>query len=634
MSQQVLSYLVYPFSACMPSTSAHAHHDERQGLLADNTYEDSDAISLLSNIADRSRRRNRAARRREQWNKRAAVLGCGLFGRPKGQIQRRTVTSGDGVRSQAAPGQHGRSASVDSAASLTDDESVGRAGSFGAVQESGDEDAGMLGDEDIAELSHSREEEEQGQGQQSTEAPARTEEDSATVRAEEAAAAAQRKEELERQAAEAAQAEQEAAAKQKAEEDALAAEEEAAIAKARRRAERKAVKQGLLQVRAQAHREGRRLTEAEAEAAAGGFDFAEEPEQMPLDVSPVAEADEHEDRYGEAYRHGLDQYGQASDAERYGYYEDAPVQPAQQEVVHHHYYYNDSQQDELRERPEPTAYQAFMPPIPQIAEHTDISEQAVEDEDEEDADIAGLAFSKNRKKRLEKDGSYASRSNGSGSGSRQSGSANHVRRYERNGLDAGPGSNSSTGWRESAMAEGGSSNGGGSGGGVRSYRDQPRRHERTGSRSTGSGAGRALREGPVGKIVTSPTIPEADSSRDMSGSTVVPSEDRADAAAGGFDDYLSPPLSSGASPSAPWGSDWRQDGAAGLPPFSNAEQDRRASFTPPSSSSARAGRRREGPRKGFNGGGGGGAVGLNAPRNPQAGNIFTARDDVDEADGL
>lgn len=607
--QQVFEYVAYPFTACIPSSSSREANDDeqRQSLLRDTTYEDSDAISLLSNIADRSRRRNRASRRRERWNNSAAVLGCGLFGRPKGQIQARQQTTGDTNRVERQTRNHSRSASVDSTTS-TDDESV-RANSFAAAQESGDEDAGMLADEAIANISVSRDEEHEQQQAEEAAAKAKKEEEDAKIAAKEEEEVAKRKAELQRQAEETARIEAEDAAKQKAEEEALAAEEEAAIAKAKRRAERKAIKQGLLEAKAHGQRSARRMTEAEAEAAAGGFDFAGEPQVQ------NEEHAEYNPQYDEQrYHAGHGEYGLAHGPEGYGY--DEYEQQNQTEVVHHHHYYHEPEQEESQQ-----SYTLSQPPITYVSEHNDGSnpDEAV-DEDEEDADIAGIAFSKNRKKLLDRGGSYGSRSNGSGSGSRQSGS--QPGRYERNGVRTG-GSNSSAGRRESHDA--GSSNGGGSSGGKFTYRDRPRRHERTGSRSAGSGSGRALREGPGGKVITSPTIPEADQSNDLSSTTITQSDDRADAAAGGFDDFLSPPSSSN---NTTWTSDWRQD-SNDQQPIHISGGGQKPSLSPNSSTSGKAGRRREMPRKQFSGtqsemGG------LNAPRNPAVGNIFGQRQDDDE----
>lgn len=586
--QQILAVLSFPFTACLPSTSTSNAQGERDSLLSGQHdaggYEDSDAISLLSNIADRSRRRNRASRRRDRWNKSTAALGCGLFGRSKGQIQRRNVTAGDGDRpvhrhnrNASVESLTSESLSVESATSLTDDESVGR---FGAA--SGDEDAGMLEDETIAELSADTIRPDDVIVKQDSSKKEDEEAQRARQAIEDATAAVKHKKELERQAAEAEIAIEEEAARTRAEEARLASEEEAAIAKARRKAERKAAKQGLMPIRSEAQNgQRRRLTEAEAEAAAGGFDFAEEITN---------------DEYDHFVQHHYNDVDQPCEGDYEAY-------PQQQEVVHHHHYYHEPVQGD-----DSLQYHIDSPSlnVPTLMEDR-VDDQAVVDEDEEDADIAGLGFSKNRRKRADRDGSYASRSNGSGSGSRHSGSANNVRRYERSTAHSG---SSSGVRRESAQHLTAES---ASGSGKQSYRERPRRHERTKSQSTGSGAGRTLREGPGGRLITSPTIPESDSVQSGGGGAPQSnslSEDRADAAAGGFDDFLvSPP-----------NADNRDDAN-----FS------RTSLSPNSSTSGRShDKRREGLRQTTMNKGR-----LNAPRNPIGTNIFTTQNGHnDEADEL
>jgi hypothetical protein len=445
---------------------------------------------------------------------------------------------------------------VESATSLTDDESVGR---FGAA--SGDEDAGMLEDETIAELSADTVRPEDLASSKKAEDDAQR----ARQAIDDATAAVKQKKELERQAVEAQVAIQQQAARTKEEEARLANEEEAAIAKARRKAERKAIKEGLLQIRSEAQGSQRRkLTEAEAEAAAGGFDFAEEmPSQEPFD-----------------------EFVQHQSPSQMPYDQDFE---AHQEVVHHHHYYHEPvQHDDVQHYVEPPSFNVSM-----SGEYRDAVDTEKTEEDEEDADIAGLGFSKNRRKREDRGGSYGSRSNGSGgSGSRHSGSAHNGRRYERSTAHSG---SSSGARRESAnhlTAE--SANGSGK----QSYRERPRRHERTKSQSTGSGAGRTPREGPGARIITSPTIPEADSMQNVQQTQDSFSDDRADAAAGGFDDFV-------------------VAAATTLPP----------SYSPASSLSARSNdRRREGPRTQ--------KAGLNAPRNPQGANVFTNRSHDDQVDGL
>ncbi len=161
-----------------PGASASARNrDERESLIPASTsgddFDDSDAISLLSNIADRdSRRGGSAARRRARARARAQgrtcgtfwldleqlipSMSCGLLGRRKNNDEesgrQRAASIGSvmsrGRRSHAggdelATSRHSRSlsdASTDSAGSL--------AGS--GFAESVDADAGMLDDRDIA----------------------------------------------------------------------------------------------------------------------------------------------------------------------------------------------------------------------------------------------------------------------------------------------------------------------------------------------------------------------------------------------------------------------------------------------------------------------------------------------------
>jgi len=568
LSEQIVSYISYPFASCLPSSSArNSNNHERQGLLSDSNYDDSDAISLLSNIRDRSRRRSRSSRRREEWSKRAAVVGCGLFGRPKGQIARREVTGGDVLRAQ-----HRRSASEDSAASIASYDNSGPAlsasGSFTGAQESGDEDAGMLGDEDIAEISQSRDDDVEGQsGEAQGDVPSvhisAAEEESEEQR--EAKERAAIKAKLDRDAEEYAKTQAEDAAKLAAEEEALAAEEEAAIAKAKRKAERRAIKEGLIKVRNESQRE-RRRTEAEAEAAAGGFDFAEEhPREYDYrqEEDPPRYAMTHEEEYGYHDQQMQDEY------------------PQQPEIVHHHHYYHKPQpEEEVYDDSllSPNFRIQELPSFPSAGQDT---KETTFEEDEDDADIAGITFSKSKKSRPRggEGGSQThsnGRSAGSGSGSRQSGSASGQgqSRYEahRRASDQ--------------SGEGGSGAGGGSSGsGKKSYRDRPRRHERTGSRSTGSGPG--PREGvPSRSMARSPTIAE--------------SEDRAEAAAGGFDDFVPPQHAF-----------TDEQGSAGY-----RARERRSFGEQGSSSSSgqRRERQREGPAKREGG--------LNKPRNPLGANVF------------
>ena len=380
----------------------------------------------------------------------------------------------------------------------------------------------------------------------------------------------------------------------------MAAEEEAAIAKAKRRAERRAIKEGLNKVRTESQRE-RRRTEAEAEAAAGGFDFAEEEERD----EHQQEFDYREDKggYGDNSPQYTSEYGLANGPEGYGYHQQQYQQQTeypspqlqQQEVVHHHHYYREPQAEEEMYDDRllsPNFRIAELPGADSVGQDT--QETAVE-EDEDDADIAGITFSKSKKSRSRGEGgsnSYsAGRSNGSGSGSRQSGSASGQRqvRYEahRKGSDQSA---------EGLNGGGGSS----SAGGKKSYRDRPRRHERTGSRSTGSGTGGRLREGvPSRAMMASPTIPEI-------------GDQQADAAAGGFDDFVPP---------AEYTAVDDVGEAAARGGYRPRERYNGGDQGSASSSGPRRERRREGP----SGGGG-----LNMPRNPGGANVFVqSRDGAD-----
>lgn len=576
LSQQIVSYISYPFASCLPSSCRRdTTANERQGLLSDANYHDSDAnyhdgdanyhdsdaISLLSHIANRSRRQSRLSRRRKERSKRAEMLGYGLFGRPKGQIQKRAVTDGDGLRSH-----HQRADSQDSVASRdveSDEEgNVARSltGGFGGEQESGDEDAGMLGDEDIAEISHSREE--QVEDVSTVQASKSEEKEAATERA-------VLKAKMEKDAKEYAKAQAEDTARLAAEEEALAA-----LAKAKRSAEKRAIKEGLFLVRNDSQRQ-RRRTEAEAEAAAGGFDFAEEvPNQEPEHIDyRDDDAGYGPPQYGLAS--GPDGYGLASGPDGYGYPQHYPqeeyVSPSSQqpEIVHHHHYYHESQPEEEESYHESLLSPHFRiqepPTFPQPGQDT---KEATFEED--DADIAGITFSKNRRSRTRGEGGSNGHSAGRSGGSRHSASTNGQRRAPSR--------------YEAHRRESQYSNEGGSGTAV-GYRDRPRRHERTASRSTGSGAG--AREGVSSRsMARSPTIQ-------------VGNDQRAEAAAGGFDDFVPPSTQQ----------DLEQDEVVG---YRSKERKTHRDNGSASSSGQRRERKREGSAK----------VELNAPRNPLEANVF------------
>ncbi|CBQ72070.1 conserved hypothetical protein [Sporisorium reilianum SRZ2] len=497
-----------------PGASASARNrDEREALISStggDDFDDSDAISLLSNIADRDSRRggaSAAARRRARARARAQgracgtfwfdvedwgrVMSCGLLGRGRdaqdaGAGRQRAASIGSvmsrGARRTNAPSstasvvatsRHSRSlsdASTDSGASL--------AGS--GFAESIDADAGMLDDQAIARFGQPSDTE------ADTAAAAAAEAQQAKAKADEEAAAkakaeadaAEAKAHAERQAAleaEAArlQAEAEAEAQRQQEEEArLAAEEEAAIAKARRKAERKAAKAGLLKLQQETQAAQRWRTEAEAEAAAGGFTFADADADESHHVYAQQQFDYHDADYGvDAGMHAgeFDQYGDADEAD--GYY--ATVQEhAPGGVVHHHHYYHappaGAEAEEFVYPTSPHGHGAAA-----FADARDTEEPAAtadKPESEDEADIAGLSFG--RKKGARRADS------GSASGSR-SGAGLTARTTTIGGGSSSGGS--ASGHRPTSASS--------SSAGRAHYRDRPRRHERTSSKSSNSSSG-------------------------------------------------------------------------------------------------------------------------------------------------
>jgi hypothetical protein len=648
-----------PLSYCFGAAPDDDADAVRQRLLpSEETFDDSDAISLLSNINDRSRRRRRGRRTRDWGHGAQQLMACGLFGRAKGQIQTREPTR---------PGSSSRHGRADSTDSLDD--------SLRGLGESGDEDAGMLPDAAIrgigdpqalleAEEAQRQAEEAEIQRREAAEFAEAAErraalqrqaeaarvaaeeelrkqaEEEARLAAEEEAAAAkataaaeERRLELERQAQEedaaearrqaeaeakaalerarladeeaqraaeakaaAAKAEQEAAerraaleaeaeaarkaadeeAVRKAEEaaalaaqqeaDAAAAEAEAleaaALAKERRRAERRAARAALAAVRDEGGR-SRYQTEAEAEAAAGGFEFADAPEQpdeYPGSYGAHASRRAPQEHWGLAsgpegygyeqngYEH--DEYGQYRDSRQQHFYDaqyeagNGHFQPQElpQEVVHHHHYYHEP--PSAGSEPEPTSYLSppALPALPSPIVGEDESLNREVEEDEEDADIAGLGFSKRRAPRSGAafGGSRSAGSGGSGSQSRASGSATGPR-YQVSPSFAFGGAPLSDDAR--IRSADGSNEGGSSAAGRPSYRDRPRRHERRDSRSTTSSAGRP-REGLAPRAAGGRS-PVLGGVRELD---IAANEDAADAAAGGFDSVVPPPLPSSHSP--------------------------------------------------------------------------------------
>lgn len=467
------------------STQANRHHSERESLINARTstysdmgdaFDDSDAISLLSNIADRDSRtgssaaaaprRARALHRSEgrtcgmlmfDLQSLGQTLSCGLLGRPRREPTRRTRADSFGsvIRGGSSSGRHSsnapnRSRAV-SDASADDSTSI-----FGTGRaDSGDEDAGMLDDTVIARFGH-------------TPNPSTSDPPMPQESAESAEAEAKRKAVLQEEAQRAAaEAEAEALA-QKQEEERLAAEEEAAVLKARRKAERKAAKQGLIQ-NSTPTKSWR--TEAEAEAAAGGFGFAEDGDEDESAFSQQPYYDEPLDDYEHPYdeEREYSQYDDAEENDGFVYSEQGPGG-----VVHHHHYYH----------PAPAPVEPYdFSATPTVSDaNVEVPAEAVPSEDE--ADIAGLSFG--RKKSRSGSARHASGSRGSpsvsanglsarGNGetsSRGSGSGSGLRSYQHSPLATG-----AVGPASSSSAK-------------PAYRDSPRRHERTASISTNSSSGK------------------------------------------------------------------------------------------------------------------------------------------------
>ncbi|GAC96102.1 serine/threonine protein kinase [Pseudozyma hubeiensis SY62] len=507
------------------SASSARNREERESLIGQpsgDDFDDSDAISLLSNIADRdsSRGGSAAARRRARARSRAQgrtcgtfwfdvedwsrSLSCGLLGRGQrgdgaGPARQRAASIGSvmsrGARRNNAPSseeqvvatsRHSRShsnASTDSAGSL--------AGSgFAEI----DADAGMLDDRDIARFGTQpspTEESETEAEAEAARAKATAEEAQARAEAEAAdvLAAAERQKALEAESAR-LQAEAEAESqRQKEEEVRLAAEEEAAIAKARRRAQRKAAKAGLLQLQQETQGAQRWRTEAEAEAAAGGFAFAdaegdesyEGGAQQQQQQQEQQQFQYHDAEYGLEEEH--EQYGDAEEAS--GYYAGTVQEQGPGGVVHHHHYYHSAppvvEEEEFHyPAPEPQVHDAdaFTEDRPEPATTDKVSE--------DEADIAGLSFG--RKK---------SRRNQSGSAGSRSGSG--LRPAHTTGGSSSGGSASGLPPAISASSSSSSSRA--------PYRDRPRRHERTTSKSSTSSSGifSAVHPGAASTAATSVT---------------------------------------------------------------------------------------------------------------------------------
>ncbi|KAJ1027197.1 hypothetical protein NDA18_003211 [Ustilago nuda] len=487
-----------------PTSTTYCNREERESLIPQSggdDFDDSDAISLLSNIADRDSRRggsSAAARRHARARSRAQgrtcgtlffdledwgrSMSCGLLGRNGKNVDageaggQRAASIGSvlsrGARRNNQPTNSSAIHATSRHSRSVSDASTDSAGSLLGLGFDIDADAGMLDDQAIARFGQPSSYAEAGaeaaaaKAKTEAEAKAREEEEAKAREEEEAKPRAERQKIID---AEARRLQQEAEAesqRQKDEEARLAAEEEAAIAKARRKAERKTAKAGLFKLQQETQTAQRWRTEAEAEAAAGGFGLADvEGEEQYAEEFEQAEFRYEEGQHGAKY----DQYGDAEEgAEGEGYY--ATVQEhGPCSVVHHHHYYH------APSRPAEEQY-GFLSPNPLI----ETSTQAAPEEDthadktvsEDEADIAGLSFGRKKLKSRNKDGSAGSRSGG--------------------GLTARTFSHTTTG----GSSSGGSASGhrvptsdSSSSAGRPNYRDKPRRHERTSSKSSNSSSG-------------------------------------------------------------------------------------------------------------------------------------------------
>ncbi|SAM81101.1 uncharacterized protein UBRO_02741 [Ustilago bromivora] len=485
------------------TSTTYCNREERESLIPQSggdDFDDSDAISLLSNIADRDSRQDgssAAARRRARARSRAQgrtcgtlffdledwgrAMSCGLLGRigkndeAGGAGRQRAASIGSVLSRGARRNNHPANSSAIHATSRhsrsVSDASTDSAGSLLGSGFDIDADAGILDDQAIARFDQPSSDAEAEAEAAAAKAKAEAE---AKAREEEAKARAERQKAID---AEARRLQQEAEAefqRQKDEEARLAAEEEAAIAKARHKAERKAeckaeckaAKAGLFKLQQETQTAQRWRAEAEAEAAAGGFGLADvEGEEQYAEEFEQAEFRYEEGQHGAKY----DQYGDAKEgAEGEGYYATVEEHGPGGVVHHHHYYHAPS-------RPAEEQY-GFLSPNPLI----ETSTQAAPEEDthadktgsEDEADIAGLSFGRKKLKSRNKDGSAGSRSGGGLT----------ARAFPHTTTGGSSSGGSASGHRVPTSASSSSA-------GRPNYRDKPRRHERTSSKSSNSSSG-------------------------------------------------------------------------------------------------------------------------------------------------
>ncbi|CAO1618919.1 unnamed protein product [Sympodiomycopsis kandeliae] len=549
-SGMLSSYLSHPLSSCMPSSSRHRldtddddderHYNpsERSTLLhTEASYDDSDAISLLSNIASRdaqskSRRRRRARiRKLNQRSRQSGLLGlgdlastllaCGLFGR-RGQEE-----SSDDEQPQQRG--HNRTQSQDSINTITSTDSIADR------HNSGEEDAGSLAEDTIARL-----------GQQ---------------------------EQQQEDVVERGPTEEEVAQQQAKEEEALAAQEEEALEKARRKAERKALRKQQQQ----------NERDARAEAAAGGFD---DDDHQQYHGYSHGYHDGQEQQYHEQMYRDQEGYGDwhAPQEDYYAHphahhgneasYDDQPV------IHHHHYYTEEEAEPPSTLSPSaltspPVFSPSALPALPSPSEHEEATLKGEEVDEEDEADMAGLGLGRRRSKKGASAGAGTG-SQGSGSQSRHSYTQRATARSNSSMSDSkkylSPSLADSTAHRSSFTANSSTSSHDSD---KPSYRNRPRRHERTGSRSTNtsSSGGRTRIVDGSNTLLrgTSPILPEEEGDFTLPGGT---DETKADAAAGGFDNFEPPqedPLNSGRT--SPRKMSYKEK-RAGVDSFSNSSSER------------------------------------------------------------
>nr|CDI52715.1 putative protein [Melanopsichium pennsylvanicum 4] len=256
-----------------------------------------------------------------------------------------------------------------------------------------------------------------------------------------------------------------------------------------RKAERKAAKAGLLKLQheTQTARSKGWRTEAEAEAAAGGFGLADAEEEGVAEQYEGRHFGDYND--GLPLEHELDQgeYGQYGDAEEASGDDYTTIEErGSGQVVHHHHYYHAAPQygPEQFSYLSPHSGVGVLSDAPPLDHQHNLGAQnqpePVADADktvsEDEADIAGLSFGrkKSRRRRGDNDGSISGSRSGTGLTPRL------VPSHTTGGSSSGGSANE---LHATYSASSSSSSG------KAHYRDRSRRHERTSSKSSNSSAG-------------------------------------------------------------------------------------------------------------------------------------------------